>query len=220
VVSAPSAVLRAGLEAILRDRPGIEVVGTAPLAPRGRSHGALTEAVGRLEPDVVLVQLESNRHGPDGGFDGPQLPALAPGSGPPAMVVLGDEDADAVAAALRLGARAVLAADAQPEEIVAAVEAAAAGLIVLDPAGVDVLLSQIPTPPRVAPDPAAESLTRREVEVLSLLAEGEGNKQIARQLGISEHTVKFHVGSILAKLGAASRTEAVTLGVRQGLIMV
>ena len=53
-----------------------------------------------------------------------------------------------------------------------------------------------------------------------MLAEGEGNKQIARKLGISEHTVKFHVGSILAKLGAASRTEAVTMGVRQGLIMV
>jgi DNA-binding CsgD family transcriptional regulator len=70
------------------------------------------------------------------------------------------------------------------------------------------------------PSPAVggETLTPRETEVLRMLAEGAGNKQIARRLGISEHTVKFHVGSILAKLNAASRTEAVTLGVRRGLI--
>jgi DNA-binding NarL/FixJ family response regulator len=66
----------------------------------------------------------------------------------------------------------------------------------------------------------AEPLTPREIEVLSMLAEGAGNKMIARRLGISEHTVKFHVGSILSKLDASSRTEAVTLGLRQGLIMV
>jgi DNA-binding NarL/FixJ family response regulator len=65
-----------------------------------------------------------------------------------------------------------------------------------------------------------EQLTAREIEVLTMLAEGEGNKQIARRLGISEHTVKFHVGSILGKLNASSRTEAVTAGLRQGLIVL
>ncbi|HKC74673.1 MAG TPA: response regulator transcription factor, partial [Chloroflexota bacterium] len=63
-------------------------------------------------------------------------------------------------------------------------------------------------------------LTPREIEVLGMLAEGLGNKTIARRLGISEHTVKFHVGSIFAKLDASSRTEAVTLGARRGLIML
>jgi DNA-binding CsgD family transcriptional regulator len=68
--------------------------------------------------------------------------------------------------------------------------------------------------------PPTQPLTPREIEVLGMLAEGLGNKTIARRLGISEHTVKFHVGSILAKLDASSRTEAVTLGARRGLIML
>jgi DNA-binding CsgD family transcriptional regulator len=70
------------------------------------------------------------------------------------------------------------------------------------------------------PAPPAQPLTPREIEVLGMLAEGLGNKTIARRLGISEHTVKFHVGSILARLDASSRTEAVTLGARRGLIMI
>ena len=66
----------------------------------------------------------------------------------------------------------------------------------------------------------AEKLTDRELEVLELLAEGVGNREIAARLGVSEHTVKFHISSILGKLGAESRTEAVTLGVRKGLIVL
>ncbi len=65
-----------------------------------------------------------------------------------------------------------------------------------------------------------EPLTARETEVLTMLAEGLGNKRIAARLGISEHTVKFHVASVLGKLSATSRTEAVTIGVRAGLIMI
>jgi two-component system, NarL family, response regulator YdfI len=209
LVVAPSAVLRAGLEAILRDQPGIEVAGSAPLSL------ALVDTVGRLEPDIVLLETEPGQEPL-----GPTLPALPAGAGPPALVLLTDAAGDSVSEALRLGVRAVLTRDAQPEEIVAAVEAAAAGLIVLDAPGADVLLSQMPAAARTAPQPGTETLTPREIEVLGLMAEGEGNKQIARHLGISEHTVKFHVGSILAKLGAGSRTEAVTLGLRQGLIMV
>jgi DNA-binding CsgD family transcriptional regulator len=81
-------------------------------------------------------------------------------------------------------------------------------------------LPLLPTPARAVPAPPAQPLTPREIEVLGMLAEGLGNKTIARRLGISEHTVKFHVGSILAKLDASSRTEAVTLGARRGLIML
>jgi len=70
------------------------------------------------------------------------------------------------------------------------------------------------------PDPSDQTLTPREIEVLRMVAEGLGNKEIASRLGISDHTVKFHISSIFAKLGASSRTEAVTVGIRQGLIMV
>jgi DNA-binding NarL/FixJ family response regulator len=67
---------------------------------------------------------------------------------------------------------------------------------------------------------AAEALTPRELEVFAMLAEGVGNKTIAWKLGISEHTVKFHVASIMSKLHATSRTEAVAIGIRRGLIML
>jgi len=114
----------------------------------------------------------------------------------------------------------VLSRDAGPEEIMATVDATAVGLVVLHQDAASLLLSLVPAGSRVAASSEIEALTPREIEVLVMLAEGEGNKTIARRLGISEHTVKFHVGSILAKMHASSRTEAVTLGVRQGLIMV
>ena len=100
--------------------------------------------------------------------------------------------------------------------LAAAVRAAAAGLIVLDPmyAGE----SGIHTHGR--PSAEGEMLTAREREVLQLVAAGLPNKAIARELGISEHTAKFHVGSLLGKLGAASRTEAVTLATRRGILPV
>jgi two-component system, NarL family, response regulator YdfI len=69
-------------------------------------------------------------------------------------------------------------------------------------------------------DPSDQILTHREIEVLRMIADGSGNKQIASRFGISDHTVKFHIASIFAKLGACSRTEAVTVGIRKGLLMV
>jgi DNA-binding NarL/FixJ family response regulator len=133
-------------------------------------------------------------------------------------VVLSDShDAEWTRDALRLGARAVLPRDASQEEIVAAVEAAAAGLVTLDPASLEALLG---ASPRTAAAEPVEPLTPREIEVLRMLAEGEGNKAIAWKLSISEHTVKFHVASIMSKLRASSRTEAVTIGIRRGLILL
>jgi DNA-binding NarL/FixJ family response regulator len=101
---------------------------------------------------------------------------------------------------------------------VTAIEAASAGLVVLDPETVDALLLATPSATRALVATPLPLLTPREVEVLSLMAEGVGNKEIAWRLSISEHTVKFHISSIFAKLNATSRTEAVTLGIRQGLI--
>ena len=118
---------------------------------------------------------------------------------------------------LHQGVRTVLPSDASAAEILAAIEAAAAGLAVIDPWDLEALLSA------AAPQPVAESaapLTARELEVLRMLAEGVANKTIAWKLSISEHTVKFHVAQILAKLNAGTRTEAVTVGIRKGLILL
>ena len=96
-----------------------------------------------------------------------------------------------------------------------AVAAAANGLAVLDPHDLEALLG---TPMTVAADTPV--LTPRELEVLRMLAEGEANKTIAWKLGISEHTAKFHVASILTKLDAGSRAEAVAIGIRKGMILL
>ena len=109
----------------------------------------------------------------------------------------------------RAGTGGFLQANASAEQIIQAIKSVAAGLTVFDGA-----LS----PPSSEDESTAESLTPREAEVLRLLADGLGNKDIALKLSISEHTIKFHIRSILGKLGAASRTEAVTRGLRSGLI--
>lgn len=137
-----------------------------------------------------------------------------------AIVVLSDRsEPGRVVEALRSGVRAILPGDMSSDQIVASLEAAAAGLIVLHPAEVEAMF------PAAEPTSSAlaeliEPLTPRESEVLQMLASGLANKEIATRLAISEHTVKFHVASILGKLGAASRTEAVTLGIRRGLVLL
>jgi DNA-binding NarL/FixJ family response regulator len=112
---------------------------------------------------------------------------------------------------LRAGARAVLGRDASPAQIAAALQAAAAGLV-----AVPVQDSGAIAPPLA--EESAEPLTPRELDVLEMLAEGLSNKMIAYRLSISEHTAKFHVNSILTKLNAGTRTEAVMRGVRLGLV--
>jgi DNA-binding NarL/FixJ family response regulator len=210
LVVAASAVVRAGLEAIINARATLEAVGSSP------GVDGLVEQVEALRPDVILIDLEGSGEG-----HGPGLLPLAAASSSSAVVLLTDErDGATVAEALRLGVRAILPRQAEAEEIVAAVEAAAVGLVVLHAEESGPLLPVLSSLARNPTASQIESLTPREVEVLGMLAEGEGNKQIARRLSISEHTVKFHVGSILAKLGASSRTEAVAIGVRQGLIML
>jgi two-component system, NarL family, response regulator YdfI len=100
----------------------------------------------------------------------------------------------------------------------AAVTAAASDLAVVPPREMDLLLAA--APPSAAQVAGGSRLTSRELEVLRMIADGAANKIIAWKLGISEHTVKFHVASILAKLGAATRTEAVTIGIRKGLVLL
>jgi len=204
LIAAPSAVVRAGLESVGAQAPGVQVVGASTLP-------GLSTAVERHQPDVVLASIENHHDEPP-----EDLIALAGREGAPAIVVLTPELQSTWAGdALRSGIRAVLPGDLGPREILAAVEAAAAGLAVVHPQDIPNLVSE-----RALPAAQAETLTPREIQVLAMLAEGHGNKTIAWKLGISEHTAKFHVASILTKLNAGTRTEAVTLGIRRGLILI
>jgi DNA-binding NarL/FixJ family response regulator len=155
------------------------------------------------------------------------LLALAAEGGPAVVAIVDAVDPVWTSAALHAGVSAVLPRNAGPAELQAAVGAAASGLVVLrreDLAqGADAKVAAAGlAAPALREDAAAQrpALTRREREVLGLLAEGFGNKAIAARLSVTERTIKFHVGAILEKLGATSRTEAVTAGLRRGLILL
>jgi two-component system, NarL family, response regulator YdfI len=214
LVAAASPVVRAGLEALLTRSASVAVVAIT-------SGDTLADDVEAHEPQVVLFAVDAR----DGSA--PALVAriaLSPdaASRTPAVVLLVDApNASWAADAVRGGARGVLPSDATPDEIIAALEAAAVGLVTL-PVELAAELasglrsSAVPKHPGTGTQP----LTRREVEVLGMLAEGLANKNIAARLGISEHTVKTHVAAILMKLDAFSRAEAVAIGARQGLILL
>ena len=202
LVAADSAVVRAGLTALIAQTGSLTVAGSV-------HPDALSEHIQELAPDVVLVE---SRRGQEGTLE----PLFQSGA---AFVWLVEQaDPAAITAGLRSGLRAALPHHASAEEIAAAIEAAAHGLVVLHP---DILSSlQSTESVRRAPGELDGALTSREIEVLGMLAEGLANKNIAWRLGISEHTVKFHVTSIFTKLNASSRAEAVAIGMRQGLILL
>lgn len=203
VIVGDDPLARAGLAAVLGARPSVLVVAQA--GP-GQELAGTVEALG---PDVVLWDL--GRDPPDAE---PQGFSPAPPSGIPVVALVGD---DATAAqAIASGMQAVLPRDAGAGALSAAIAAAAEGLIVFDRAFAP---ADRATRDRDASTPV-EELTPRELEVLQLLAEGLPNKTIARRLGISEHTVKFHLNAVLGKLDAHSRTEAVTRAARLGLIIL
>ncbi len=204
LVTAATAVARAELEALVAEGRNRRVVSSSP----GLS---LAQQVETSRPDVLLIDLPPDR------LDA-ALRVLSRLARPPAAVVLSDEARPVVEVdGLRSAGRAVLPRDATADEIGAAIEAAAAGLVVLHPDAIDRARALRSPAARAQTD---QPLTPRETEILAMMAEGLGNKVIAARLGISEHTVKFHNASIFAKLGAGSRTEAVTIGLRRGLIMI
>jgi len=121
---------------------------------------------------------------------------------------------------LRAGVLGILPRNASPTEITSALQVATHGLLVLEP---DLIRDLFPSGSARDSDRDIESieeLTEREIEVLRMMSEGFANKEIASRMGISDHTVKFHISSILAKLAVSSRTEAVTAGIRNGLILL
>jgi DNA-binding NarL/FixJ family response regulator len=211
LVAADSVVARAGLESVVARHPTFTVVGTTSIGAE------LTRQVHALQPDVVLAEPSVQ----DGRDPGVTLRALGDWVHGTALVILSDATEDAELAELfRSGVRAVLPRAATAEEIVVAIEAAALGLAVLHEDVLGAVLPSRPIAARGLPTAPVQALTPREIEVLTMLAEGLGNKQIAARLAISEHTVKAHVAAIFGKLGASSRTEAATLGARLGLIML
>lgn len=215
LVAAASALTRAGLQTVLRAEPDFQVVATLASGLEPGDGLELADTLGP-EADVVVLEQLSERVPPSALALAADPPARAP-----ALVILADVLPARAADWLRAGARAVLPHHATPEEIVAAVRAAAAGLVSLPQAIAAELLEERPARTRIAPAAAAPTaLTPRETEVLAMLAEGLGNKTIARRMGISEHTIKTHVAALLQKLGASTRTEAVAIGVRRGLLVL
>lgn len=208
LIGASSEVVRAGLESLLATALTYQVVGSFPIAT------ALAQFE-NLRPDVVLLDLESP-------VDETVSRAIESGGmlRNSTLVILIDDPEFSVVNALHSGVRAVIPRAATAEEIVAAIQASVAGLVVLHPDALHSVLSPMPSGDQPELDPSDQILSRREIEVLRMIAEGLGNKEIASKLGISDHTVKFHISAIFAKLGASSRTGAVTIGIRVGLIMV
>jgi DNA-binding NarL/FixJ family response regulator len=193
LVVSPDPLARSGVAALVAARPELALAGEA--GPREAARVAVTR-----EPQVVLWDVLE------------PLQGGSPWAGLAAPVVALASDPAPAGQALRAGARAVLSRSVNPELLARAVGAVAGGLLVLDPA----LAGGYLRPPD--PNGGAEPLTPREREVLGLLAEGSSNKAIAARLGISDHTAKFHVNAILAKLGVESRAEAIVRAARLGLV--
>lgn len=207
-IVASSSLVRTGLQSLFGGRD-VEVVGS--IADFESLAGQWID----VQADVILVEASGEQF--ETVMDTLAASQLASET---AIVVLTDHrEPKSLAEALRTGVRAVLPSDIAPEQLVVALEAAAAGLIIVHPTEVDLMFPVAEGVSRQLAE-LAEPLTPRESEVLQMLASGFANKEIATRLKISEHTVKFHVASILGKLGASSRTEAVSLGIRRGLVLL
>jgi DNA-binding NarL/FixJ family response regulator len=196
-------MLREGLVAVLGTQPDFDVIGEAA---DGAEVARLAE---KLRPDVILLDLEM-----------PEVDGVAAlerlrdaGSGARAIVFTAYDTDERILRSLRAGARGYLLKGASRAEIFDAIRTVHSGGSLLEPAVTTRLLEHIEQE-----DQHPNDLTPRELEVLTLLARGLKNAEIAGKLFISERTVKFHVSSILAKLGAENRTEAARIAVRRGLV--
>jgi two-component system nitrate/nitrite response regulator NarL len=201
LIIADDSLARVGLATLLSGQPGCVVAGQIS------SDTDLSDAAQLYRPDVAVYDLGSNPSRPleRANFHDTSFPiiALLP-------------DAADVLNAWSAGARGLLLRNTSVENLAAAIVSVAQGLVVLDPTFAVV----VPRAHDQVPAQSIEALTPRELQVLRSIAEGQSNKEIARELGISEHTVKFHVNAILGKLNAQSRTEAVVTATRLGLILL
>jgi DNA-binding NarL/FixJ family response regulator len=196
-------VVREGLVAILSTQPDFEVVGEA-----GTGSQTVRQAE-TLHPDVILLDLEMPEMD---GVEALRLIRLSQ-PGTQSIVFTAFDTDERILAAVRAGAKGYLLKGAPREEIFKAIRVASQGGSLLQPVVASRLLHQMAEPPASPP-----TFTRRELEVLHLLAEGKTNKEIAAALVITARTVKFHISSILRKLEATNRTEALASAARLGLI--
>jgi two-component system, NarL family, response regulator YdfI len=206
VVVAASAVRRAGLESIVRSEPDLH------LAASTGSSARLDLLARNANADVMLVDSDS------------ALPAVPSSAAIILLMEVGG--AREISRLLKAGVHAILSRESDADDIVAAIYAACRGQVLLSSEAAERLAAVFRDPeedPEKDPEEESavvEEMTPREIEILGLLAEGLANKEVAMRLRISEHTIKFHISSILEKMGAATRTEAVTLGIRRGLIAI
>ncbi|MFB7272157.1 response regulator [Streptomyces sp. NPDC056244] len=209
IVADDQAVVREGIVMLLGLLPGIEVVGAA------KDGEEAVSLVAELAPDVVLMDLRMPRC--DGVEATRRIRTEHPGTQVVVLTTYADDDS--LFAALRAGARGYLTKDAQGEEIVRAVEDVLAGQAGLAPAVQRRLLERV-TAPHEPPAPVElpDGLTAREAEVLSLVAEGLSNREIAQRLHIGAATVKTHINNLFAKAGVRDRAQAVRYAYQRGLI--
>jgi DNA-binding NarL/FixJ family response regulator len=206
LVVSSNPLARGGLAAMLEGMPRVKAVGSG-----GTAEAA--SLAGQLLPEVVLLDVG------DGELEDLDAIARLAAAQPGLPIVALAADQGALAQALGFGASALLPAAVDSETLAAALLASARGLVSIPRQEIATLL---PHEERIEPALHAptESLTPRELEVLQLMARGLTNRQIARRLEISEHTVKFHAGAVLGKMNARSRAEAVARAIGLGWILV
>ncbi|HYU01351.1 MAG TPA: response regulator transcription factor [Gemmatimonadales bacterium] len=211
LIVAPRSRTRRQLEHVVAQDPGLLLVAVSD------AFESLNDVIDECRPDVIVLDP-----GPESHLPLPMLLEQQPTRDTtPFVVLLEDLAGEAGARALRAGARAALPRTAAPDELRAAVRAAAAGLASLPAAlAMAVLDGKARDGPRAPVDTQDPTLTPREREILTLLGEGLVNKEIGVWLGISEHTVKTHLAAIYEKLEASNRAEAVATGLRRGLVML
>ncbi|MEC0248585.1 response regulator transcription factor [Paenibacillus chitinolyticus] len=204
------AVVRKGLQMFLATQPDLELAGEAS---DGRQ---ALEMIASLSPDVVLMDLNMP------GLNGIEAAEIIKRDHPRVKVIVltSFSDQDHVLPAVRAGARGYLLKDIEPDELVRAIRRVHAGQVELHPEAAGKLMNSIAFAEEVQAAGAAsplEELTKREAQVLKLIASGMSNKEIGEALFISEKTVKTHVSHVLDKLGLADRTQAAILAVKHGL---
>ncbi len=199
-------VVRDGLRAMLSTQPDFQVVAEATTGAEAVQQAA------HLKPDVILLDLEMPEL--DGVAALQQVRAEDPAA---RIIILTAYDSDErIVGAVAAGAKGYLLKGAPREDIFQAIREVQAGGSLLQPIVASKLMQHLSEQATGSPD--AIDLTPREIEVLQLMAQGQSNKQIAAELVITERTAKFHVSSILAKLEAANRTEAVKIAAQRGLV--